>query len=576
MGSSAKFDNRRLKAKVRRPKRLNGLRRAAAIRTWKSAPAEAATRQKLARRLVPLVAAAFAPLLAAHHANAAAVFTLEGNGTGPLQSVGVNFTPYLLGGSMCQSGNTCVPVNYSAQLTPQSTLEGATNLDAAIRNSTDSQIVAMGLSQGASVLYVWIDDHYQDPTEPGPAKLSFVSIGNPLNKYSGFPQWLLLDVPPGTPQGLPANEPYKVTEVIGQYDGYSDFPTVTTSPYYGLAVLNALAGIVTVHILGYFNASLNNPADVKLQEGNVTYVWIPTDTLPLISWTGSLAPALDAALRPLIESAYNRPVQIPAPTPGTATSSVTNIPVNLMADIANIPASQIKAIHDLSNALYFTANWSVGSPTNIWGTDPADTNNAMPWADTTVKVDPTAPIASYISHLMSPPAGVTTVSPAGVSTALTNLFNALVVDSNPFVPGSPFFPTIATCQQCTGGTPTAIPSLTPSSGQALTVNTAPVAQGGVVKEVATRIDVGSSSVPHDVHAGAGSAPHPPATVIRVSDIRSQMAPSKAGQRLNSASAPIATPEAVAASTNGDHLGSTLSKVGNNKATNSTATSGHQG
>ncbi|KAA0112177.1 hypothetical protein CIW47_02860 [Mycolicibacterium sp. P1-5] len=40
---------------------------------------------------------------------------------------------------------------------------------------------------------------------------------------------------------------------------------------------------------------------------------MPTKTLPLIAWAGPLAPVLDKKLRPIIEAAYHRPVDIPDP-----------------------------------------------------------------------------------------------------------------------------------------------------------------------------------------------------------------------------------------------------------------------
>jgi hypothetical protein len=45
---------------------------------------------------------------------------------------------------------------------------------------------------------------------------------------------------------------------------------------------------------------------------------VPNDTLPLVAWAGPLAPALDNALRPLVEKAYSRPIDIPDPTPPAA------------------------------------------------------------------------------------------------------------------------------------------------------------------------------------------------------------------------------------------------------------------
>ena len=63
--------------------------------------------------------------------------------------------------------------------------------------------------------------------------------------------------------------------------------------------------------------------DVNGQPGNVTYVWAPTKVLPLVAWAGPLAPALDNALRPIVEKGYHRPVDIPDPTPPATASKRT-------------------------------------------------------------------------------------------------------------------------------------------------------------------------------------------------------------------------------------------------------------
>jgi hypothetical protein len=90
--------------------------------------------------------------------------------------------------------------------------------------------------------------------------------------------------------------------VARQYDGWSDFPTNTASPNYGLAMQNARAGAAAIH--DYVDARLDDPANVKTSRGNITSILIPTQLLPLNK-------GLDAEQRPLIDSAYDRP----GPTP---------------------------------------------------------------------------------------------------------------------------------------------------------------------------------------------------------------------------------------------------------------------
>ena len=107
---------------------------------------------------------------------------------------------------------------------------------------------------------------------------------------------------------------YSGTEVIRQYDGWADWPDDSSNL---LAVANAVVGMQTIHT-DYTDVDITSPGNAIHQEGNVTYVWVPTDTLPLVAWTGPFAPALDNALRPTVESAYDRPVSIPDPTPPPA------------------------------------------------------------------------------------------------------------------------------------------------------------------------------------------------------------------------------------------------------------------
>ena len=65
----------------------------------------------------------------------------------------------------------------------------------------------------------------------------------------------------------------------------------------------------------------NTMVKTSTNGGNVTYVWVPNDTLPLVAWAGPFAPMLDNALRPLVEKGYSRPVDIPDPTPPAAVST---------------------------------------------------------------------------------------------------------------------------------------------------------------------------------------------------------------------------------------------------------------
>lgn len=266
----------------------------------------------LALTVPPVVSGAATPsssdipvALAAHQWDDTAdtsVFTLEGG-----FSLGTNTMPQLEG-QLCAGPRSCTKVPYTTLPGQVFTDGGATALKNAIAG-TDGQVIAFGYSEGASVAYNLIRRYQNDPDRPDPDRVRFVVIGNPESKYSGFPVEFY------NPWGIPEDTPYQVTVITRQYDQFADWPTKIDSPGYLLAVANVLvAGAVHGDYTGV-DPDPDAPGNVSLTEGNVTYVWVPTDTLPLVSWTGSFAPALDNMVRPIVESAYDRPVAIPDPTP---------------------------------------------------------------------------------------------------------------------------------------------------------------------------------------------------------------------------------------------------------------------
>ena len=252
---------------------------------------------------------------------AATVLTLEGGLVG-MQNL-LHLTPLQLQGDLCTSPNHCQPVDYFAFPTGTFTDQGAANVRAAIAAlPADEQVVLFGHSQGGQVIYSDLRTWAADPAHaPDPARVSWVSIGNPEDPYGG--RRLSTDGKGVT--WLPPDTAYQGTEVIRQYDGWADWPDDTSNL---LAVANAVVGMFTVHSR-YWNVDLADPRNVRYTPevngapGKVTYVWVPNDTLPLVAWAGPLAPALDNALRPIVEKAYHRPVDIPDPTPPPASAAAT-------------------------------------------------------------------------------------------------------------------------------------------------------------------------------------------------------------------------------------------------------------
>ena len=99
-----------------------------------------------------------------------------------------------------------------------------------------------------------------------------------------------------------------MVDVSREYDFASDFPNKPLSPFYFLAVANAVAGVATVH-LNYEGVNIDDPANIMWEEGKITYILVPTPSLPLLEplqAIGINTEALNAVLKPLVDSAYDR------------------------------------------------------------------------------------------------------------------------------------------------------------------------------------------------------------------------------------------------------------------------------
>ncbi len=257
----------------------------------------------------------------------ATVLTLEGGLIG-IQNI-VHATPRQLQGSLCTSPNVCTPVDYPAwPLGQYFNDKGADRLIDAInaQPADGPPIVAFGHSQGGQVIYTAVRRWLADPANaPDPATVSWVSIGNPENAFGGVRKQ----------DGLAPDTAYQGIEVIKEYDGWADAPS---GPFNLLSWLNGQVGRSTTHMWGYFDVDLNSPDntyyrpnDINGNPGNITYVFVPNNTLPLIEMTGILAPLLnpilDPILRPIVDAGYSRPnwpvVPGPVQVPGAATVNVS-------------------------------------------------------------------------------------------------------------------------------------------------------------------------------------------------------------------------------------------------------------
>ena len=225
-----------------------------------------------------------------------------------------NYMPTMLQGAVT-NGQTTIQVPYNNFGLFLSTVEqGAQLLNSYLLSGTGDMVV-FGHSLGAVVGSYWIAN-YGPSSTISPSDLSFTFIGNSVSPYGGalgpeagneWQNWFTTAV------NFPTSSSYQVTDVKRQYDGWTDYPTGT---FNGNAFFNALAGQGSVHP-NYQNVSPNPTAAGNGSHvvGNTTYIWSMTQPVPMYGTTwNSTVSALDEAIRPTIESAYNRPVTVATPT----------------------------------------------------------------------------------------------------------------------------------------------------------------------------------------------------------------------------------------------------------------------
>lgn len=216
----------------------------------------------------------------------------------------------MLGGSVVQ-GNIQVPVNYpnwgigsSSQLQ-----QGAAALNTAI-TSTSGEIIVMAHSLGSVVCCYWLQN-YGPTSGISPSILSFILLGNSNRPYGGFCK----DIGWFQNADIPTSTPFNVADVARQYDGWADWPQLTTGT--GADILaaadNGLLGQGLVHP-NYQNVSLTASNNVTYVVGNITYYFCQSYPVPLLGVSQAGVAVADAALRPDIEAAYNRVCgALPAP-----------------------------------------------------------------------------------------------------------------------------------------------------------------------------------------------------------------------------------------------------------------------
>lgn len=322
--------------------------------------------------LAAALVAGAAPLGAMSTANATTVLTLEGVEFGPLVPAPWNEA---MDGPLCQDADACREIPYPSSANIFGIPTGVKMLSEELAN-TEGDVVVLAYSQGTYIPVLWMLQNANNPDAPDPKKVSFVVMGSPFNKHGGT----LAPV-----SALLPESPYHVTDVTRQYDPASDFPD---NPLNAVALANAAAGLLFIH-LNYKNLDLESEDNITWTEGNTTYIFIPTDDLPLLEplrliGRDDVADQLNDPLKQVVEAGYDR--QIPAGQSVNVASantldqsfalpaghSLSNIPINVLNAILSAPGNQILALQQLAAAFYLSGSLFVYGAEHLEGFDPAD------------------------------------------------------------------------------------------------------------------------------------------------------------------------------------------------------------
>lgn len=217
---------------------------------------------------------------------AGVTYTVEPFDSDGANGISMSVTQTELGGTLCP----CVKVPYPADGMHND--QGVASLAATPFHAGDT---VLGFSLGSQVISLYLA---RNTPPPG---VRFVLLGDTFARNDQL-------VSQG--QGVPADIANQVTLVARQYDGWSDYPTIASSPNYQLAMQNSQFGASYIH--NYVNVRLDDPSNLVTTRGNITALLIPTQHLPVNNakrWSGQSAQAdeLDAQQRPLIDGAYDRP-----------------------------------------------------------------------------------------------------------------------------------------------------------------------------------------------------------------------------------------------------------------------------
>lgn len=214
-----------------------------------------------------------------------------------------------LKGVVCQSPNTCEAVIYPSWLAYTA---GVDPLNTDLHQTPGLKVV-YGYSQGGQVITAWMRTYAAAEDAPPAEELVFVIIANGDRAHGGA-NTNLSHVMPETQ--------YQVIDIARQYDYGADMPDDRSNL---LAMANARAGLRYIH-MDYEEVDIYDPANIVWTEGNTTYVFVPTENLPLLEplrkfGLDELADKLNGPLKEKIERGYNRDY---LPTPESRSASSTS------------------------------------------------------------------------------------------------------------------------------------------------------------------------------------------------------------------------------------------------------------
>lgn len=238
----------------------------------------------------------------------------------------------------------------------QSVAAGVVNLDACVRGAeciltaepyldtdtatlTDTSYVVSGGSQSAIIASNQKAALIADPAEG--RTVSFVVTSSPSRPNGGFfarfPGGFIpfvgITFAAATPTNSPREAPMFTVDIARQYDGWDDFPT---NPLNLLATTNAVLGTIVLHADAIY---ADGEAQLQGYFQDTTYYLAPTAVVPLLQPIAAvplvgmpLATMLDAPLRVLIETGYDRTINPGQPAP--ARYLFVPNPIRALVDVA--------------------------------------------------------------------------------------------------------------------------------------------------------------------------------------------------------------------------------------------------